>query len=34
LRRREEGRRKRGEESVMGEDGGDIQTVRKLNRGV
>ena len=26
--------RKRGEESDMGGDGGDVQRVRKLNRGV
>jgi hypothetical protein len=34
LGRREMGERKKGEESGMGEDGEDVQRVRKLNRGV
>jgi hypothetical protein len=32
-KRREEGKRE-GEESGMGGDGGDVQRVRKLNRGM
>jgi hypothetical protein len=33
-RKRERGGGKRGAESGMGGDGGDVQRVRKLNRGV
>ena len=33
-RKRRGGGGKRGEESGMGGDGGDVQRVRKLNRGV
>ena len=33
-RKRRGGGKKRGEESGMGGDGGDVQRVRKLNRGV
>ena len=34
VRGRKEGEGKRGAESGMGGDGGDVQRVRKLNRGV